>query len=93
MNEMERARERRIDRTLALAMWGGFVRCPTTGRILEYLQGDDKVLCGCGCSNPAVPSEQTHRTGVHIVRFLKPASVDEYLDQRDADKERRPRRP
>jgi len=67
-------------------MWGGFYRCPTTGRILEQLPGDDKVLCNCGHSNPNVPQEQTERTGVHIVRFLHAATVDEYLAQ---ERERR----
>lgn len=76
--------ERRHQRVLALAMWDGFFRCPTTGKILEALPGDDKVLCSCGVSNPAVPQEMTHRTGVHIRRFLQAATVDEYLDQKAA---------
>jgi hypothetical protein len=70
---------------VAQSMWGGFFRCPTTGRVIEALHGDDKVLCPCGVSNPRVPTEQTHLTGVHIVRFLTEATVDEYLDQREAD--------
>jgi hypothetical protein len=66
----------------ALAMWGGFYRCPTTQRIITALPGDDKALCSCGCSNPRVPEERTEHTGVHIVRHLTPATVDEYLAQR-----------
>ena len=74
-----------VEKALAEAMWGGFVRCPTTNRIIEYLSGDDKVLCRCGRSNPRVPAELTERTGTHIVRFLEAASVDDYLAKRDAD--------
>ena len=69
-------------RELALILWGGFFRCPTTGRILERLKGDDKILCNCRTSNPEVPQERTEETGVHIVRFLRPATVDEYLIER-----------
>lgn len=67
----------------AAIVWGGFYRCPTTGRILEALHGDDKVLCNCGRSNPLVPVERTERTGTHIIRFLRPATAREYVDQRE----------
>lgn len=65
----------------AKVFWDGFYRCPTTGRIIEAMQGDDKVLCNCGTSNPKVPTESTDRTGVHIRRFLATATVEEYVDQ------------
>lgn len=78
-------RERAVKRAIAAAMWGGFYTCPSTGRIIEALHGDDKALCNCGRSNPRVPAEQTARTGTHIVRFLDVASIDDYLDQREAD--------
>lgn len=78
MNE----REYRI--ALATSYWGGFYHCPTTGQIREALPGDDKVLCACGTSNPKVPQEQTETTGVHIIRFLRPASVEAYVDQEEA---------
>ena len=77
--------ERRRARVMAEFMWGGFVHCPTTGRVIEFLQGDDKVLCRCGQSNPRVPEEHTEQTGVHIVRFCQPATTDEYLDQRERE--------
>lgn len=64
-------------------LWTGFYVCPTTGRILEALHGDDKVLCGCRQSNPKVPAERTEQTGTHIIRFLRPASVEAYVDQRE----------
>ena len=75
-------RERRIQ--IAEALYGGFYYCPTTGRIIEALSGDDKALCGCGVSNPAVPTEQTPQTGVHIVRFLRPATAAAYVAQEEA---------
>lgn len=74
-------RSRDVDRRLAELLWGGFYECPTTGRIIEALEGDDKALCACGRSNPSVPAEQTERTGVHIIRFLTRVSTDAYLDQ------------
>lgn len=76
---------RRTRERLAEMMWGGFYRCPTTGRIIEGLTGDDKALCNCGKSNPKVPDEMTERTGTHIVRFLEKVTAAEYIDQRDRD--------
>lgn len=60
-------------------------RCPNTGRIIDALPHDDKAICRCGRSNPFCPQEQTERTGTHIIRFLQSATIDEYLDQREAD--------
>ena len=82
-------------RKLAEVMYGGFYRCPNSDRVLGVLPGDDKVLCPCRQSNPAVPQESTERTGTHIVRFLDPASVEAFLDyeeQRSAAYEARIRR-
>jgi hypothetical protein len=85
--------DRRIARvnrqTLAEIMFGGFYRCPTTGRVITALKGDDKALCPCGRSNPRVPTEETARTGVHIVRFLTAVSVGAFIDQCEADDEAR----
>jgi hypothetical protein len=67
-------------------MFGGFVRCPTTGRIIEFLEGDDKALCNCRTSNPKVPVERTEETGVHIVRFLERATALEYVNQRERER-------
>lgn len=36
-------------------------------------------------SNPKVPTEATERTGTHVVRFLEPATIDAYMDQREAE--------
>lgn len=76
------ATERRHLVERAKIFWGAFYRCPTTNRIIECLPGDDKAICGCRKSNPNVPTECTERTGVHIVRFLTPATADEYVAQR-----------
>lgn len=76
------ADERRQKIRFAEVMFAGFYRCPTTRRIIEALPGDDKALCNCGRSNPKVPQEQTHRTGVHIVRFLDRATATEYVDEK-----------
>lgn len=60
-----------------------FYKCPTNGTILEKMRGDDKVLCGCGKSNPRVPREGTEQTATHMVRFLDRATVDEYMEQEE----------
>lgn len=81
LSATERARARHAAQT----MYAGFYRCPTTGRVIEALHGDDKAICGCGHSNPALPAENTERTGTHVVRFLTPATVDDYIDQQQSD--------
>lgn len=85
MNDIKRRRTE----TLAQILYGDFRRCPTTNRVLGVLSGDDKVMCGCGRSNPKVPQEETQRTGTHIVRFLAAATAVEYLEQEQAEKEAR----
>lgn len=77
-------RLRRAKIAHAQILWGGFYICPTTGKIREALHGDDKVLCQCRRSNPAVPAEETERTGVHIIRFLEPSTAEAFVDQEDA---------
>ena len=79
-----------VERAIAKVMWGGFYRCPTTGRIIEALEGDDKVVCNCRRSNPRVLAERTEQTGTHIIRFLDEASVDDYLAQREAERTQAP---
>ena len=66
---------------LADLLWGGFVRCPTTGKVITFLKGDDKALCPCRKSNPAVPQERTEKTGTHIVRFLESATAADFIAQ------------
>lgn len=75
--------ERQAEIMVAEAMWGGFFRCPNTWRVLELLEGDDKVLCPCGKSNPALPAERTEETGVHVARYLTRATAAEYVDERE----------
>ena len=74
--------ERAILIRRAKVYFSSFYRCPTTNKIIEGMEGDDKVLCGCRTSNPRVPQERTEQTGVHIVRFLTPATAEEYVDER-----------
>jgi len=69
------------DRRMLGILYDGFVKCPTTGKILEVLEGDDKVLCSCGKSNPKCQAEQTERTHTHLVSFCERASVDEFITQ------------
>jgi hypothetical protein len=63
--------------------------CPNSGRVLEGVEGDDKVLCGCGKTNPVVlarspqvnevsPGGGTH----HVRRFLAVATVMDWNTQR-----------
>jgi len=59
-----------------------FFRCPNTGKVIEGMPHDDKVICYCGRSNPKV-QEAVQGVVHHIKRFLEPASVDEYLAQED----------
>ena len=59
--------------------------CPTSGRVIEGLLHDDKVLCNCGKSNPRVPEERTHQTGTHIKRFLQEATELDWQLQRERD--------
>ncbi len=70
-------------RALAEAL-ADFYRCPTTGRIIDGMKGDDKVLCGCGKTNPRV-AERGHREapGVHIKAYLQTATVDEWIKQEE----------
>jgi hypothetical protein len=64
-----------------------FFRCPTTGKVIDGLKGDDKVLCGCGETNPRV-SGVGHREapGVHIKAYLETATVDEWIAQHEKPK-------
>lgn len=71
--------DREARRALLLTM-SDFHRCPTTGRVIEGMKGDDKVVCGCGKSSPKV-RESIQGVVHHIKRCMEPATVDEYLDQ------------
>jgi CDGSH-type Zn-finger protein len=69
----------------AEALYGGFYRCPTTGRVVECVAGDDKVICGCGKSNPRCLHERTEQTATHVVRFLDSATSAEWVAQQYPD--------
>lgn len=94
MKTPEEIARRRTIYSLGSDYW----KCPITRRILQGSDHDDKALCGCGQTNPAVllRSPKFDETGGilggmahHIKRFLAPATVDEFLDQRDADDTKR----
>ena len=70
-----------FDRAMLELSYGGFVKCPTTGKILEVLKGDDKVLCYCGKSGPREPKGYSERTHTHFVELVEKASVDEFIAQ------------
>jgi hypothetical protein len=69
---------------LVTTLYGGFFKCPTTGDILAALPHDDKVLCGCGKTNPKV-ARVGHREGpgTHVIRFLERATAKQYVDQEE----------
>lgn len=64
---------------LLMAKLSDFYICPTTGKAVDSLRGDDKVLCNCGKSNPKAPWEETHKTGTHVVKFLEKSNVDQWV--------------
>lgn len=90
VNDPERERKR--------AVYGGgsdFWLCPISGRVIRGNPHDNKVLCGCGRTNPAVlvNTPKADETGGvpggpahHFKSFLKPATVDDFIDQQDIDK-------
>lgn len=57
----------------ASILWGGFFKCPNTGKILAALKYDDKVLCFCEQLNTG---RITHR-----IDKLMPATAEEYVKQ------------
>jgi hypothetical protein len=76
-------RDRRIIQLLS-----DFYRCLNSGRIIEGSKGDDKVICGCGKTNPRVVA-LGHEEGIspgtghvhHIKRFLSPATLEDWEQQ------------
>lgn len=51
-----------------------YVLCPTTGRTIDTMKGDDKVICNC--------SEAMKRGGTHLVSQCAQSSVDRYMSER-----------
>jgi len=59
-------------------------RCPNNGRILFSNEGDDKVLCICGHSNPKVRgmgSTREEPQGLHYKELLEPATLTDFVAQ------------
>lgn len=51
-----------------------YVRCPTTGRTLDGIPGDDKVICNC--------PEALRHGGTHLVSKCKTSTVQEWMTER-----------
>lgn len=49
-------------------------KCPNTGKIIEGIPGDDKVICYCG--RPARPDVR-EADGIHHKSLLKPVTEAE----------------
>lgn len=69
-------RKDRLESLKYTAALSSFYRCPTTGRVIEGMNHDDKVLCDCG---------KTETPGTHIVSRLRTATAEEFLDQLEQD--------
>lgn len=86
--EIEQTRKRRRE---IYSIGSQYFRCPTNGRVIQGSDHDDKVLCVCGKTNPKLlevspKSIEVHKlVTVHVKRWLSPATVDEYLEQKDRD--------
>jgi hypothetical protein len=50
-----------------------YVKCPTSGKTLDGVRGDDKVLCNC----PAAAS----RGGTHIVAQCSGSTVERWMEE------------
>ena len=85
----ERARRRAV-----YAAGNDFWFCSITGRVLCAYVNDNKGLCGCGQTTPAIlnASPKADETGGirggmahHVKKFLAPATVDDYVAQEERD--------
>ena len=52
-----------------------YLRCPTTGKTIEGLKGDDKAMCNC-------PEAQS-RGGTHLVSMCAGSTVDQWMFEHD----------
>jgi translation initiation factor 2 beta subunit (eIF-2beta)/eIF-5 len=51
-----------------------YVECPTTGRTIDGMKGDDKVICNCKAA--------AERGGTHVVALCKTSTVERYMQER-----------
>lgn len=51
-----------------------YLKCPTTGRTIDAIRGDDKVICNC----PAA----LQRGGTHLVSQCQASTVEKYMVER-----------
>ncbi len=78
----------KLNRIMLEVMGWSFVKCPTTGKILEVLKGDDKVICQCGKSGSKEPKGYTERSSTHFVCFCESATIEEYMSQEEEKEEK-----
>jgi hypothetical protein len=52
-----------------------FVRCPSTGKTIDGIPGDDKVLCDC--------PDALSRGGTHLVSKCAASTVEQYMWERN----------
>ena len=52
-----------------------YVKCPTTGKTLDGMRGDDKVICNC----PLAIS----RGGTHIVAQCEQSTIEQFMVEHD----------
>lgn len=50
-----------------------YVVCPTTGRTLDGIKGDDKVICNC--------DDAMSHGGTHLVSRCQPSTVDVWMKE------------
>jgi hypothetical protein len=52
-----------------------YVRCPSTGKTIDGIPGDDKVMCNC-------PEAQS-RGGTHLMSQCAASTVEQYMAERN----------
>lgn len=52
-----------------------YVKCPTTGKTIDGVKGDDKVMCNC--------ADALSRGGTHLVSKCAASTVEQYMVERN----------
>lgn len=50
-----------------------YVKCPTTGRTLDAIPGDDKVICNC--------ADAVRHGGTHLVSRCEQSTVEQWMTE------------
>ena len=76
---MDRAQVR-----LALLQGSDFHICPASGKVLMSPKHDDKALCWCGLSSPAlIRLGVRDAPGTHLKSVLQRSTAQQYIEQED----------